>query len=180
MQEIWKSVVGYEDLYEVSDLGRVRRTRAYNSSKKEPLKPVFDGKHYLRVSLSSANKARAFNIHRLVANAFIGIGDGMVVNHINGDKLDNRLANLEVVSIQQNEAHKWDVLKNGHSPNKKLSYEQVLAIRSAKASGLSLSEIAKTFGTCKSNVSAIVRGQTWTDRSVAVHLAARAALPRPA
>jgi hypothetical protein len=161
MKEIWKPVVGYESLYAVSDQGRVKRVKLYLNSKKEPLTPVFDGKHYLRVSLSKNNKAKGFSIHRIVADAFIGIPTGMVVNHLNGDKFDNRLENLEVCTFVENERHKWDVLKTGGRGKAKLTWEQVADIRAMRGSGMSLSKIASQFNIGKANVSFIVNNKTW-------------------
>ncbi|CAB4153010.1 NUMOD4 [uncultured Caudovirales phage] len=94
--EIWNPVKDYEGLYEVSSLGRVISVR-----KNKILKPILNGK-YFKVSLSRTHKIR---IHQLVANVFLGhntCGMKLVVDHINGDCLDNRLSNIQVVTQREN------------------------------------------------------------------------------
>lgn len=102
--EIWKSVVGYEGRYEVSDLGRVRSLdRVVNGApgKGTYLKPgvvLRPGAHrqgYRLVSLHDGASRRTYKVHRLVALAFLGPApDGMEVCHNNSDPADNRAANL--------------------------------------------------------------------------------------
>lgn len=88
MEEYWKPVEGYEGLYEVSDLGRVR-------SKRGILSPAIDPNGYLRVSLSNDGKQKTFKVHRLVATAFVpNMFNLEQVNHINENKTDNRAENL--------------------------------------------------------------------------------------
>ena len=85
--EIWKPVLDYIGLYEVSNLGRVRSLKF---NKFRILKPFKTKKGYLHVDLCKDGKRKAFNIHRLVWETFNGkIPDGMQVNHINEDKTDN-------------------------------------------------------------------------------------------
>lgn len=160
MGEKWNPVTGYEGLYAVSDKGHVIRTNKYRNSTGRPLRPsVVSGYH--RVTLSKENTRKAMLVHRLVADAFIGITSGFDVNHLNGDRLDNRLENLEVVTRRDNERHKWATLKTGALNNIKLCADEVLEIRRLYASGQSLSSLAKRFGVGKSNISAIVNRHTW-------------------
>lgn len=100
--ERWKAVVGYEGLYEVSDFGNVRSLKY---GKVRVLKPgVMKG--YYRVHLCKNGKRKSFLVHRLVVIMFIGdIPKGMVVNHINENKFDNRLENLEIVTVKENNNH---------------------------------------------------------------------------
>lgn len=156
-QEIWKPVIGYESLYAVSSFGRVKRTTLYNNSTNKPLRPLW-GDHYDHVCLSKNGKQRSRTIHRLVAEAFIGIPNGLVVNHIDGNKLNNRLSNLEVISRSENEIHKRDVLKRG---NLKLDWGRVTQIRELRSNGQTLKSLAIQFGVTKANVSAIVKFRSW-------------------
>lgn len=97
MKETWKPVPGYEGLYEVSDLGNVRGRR--NSI----LKPRKTKKGYLIVALCKDRKPTDYYIHRLVYNAFNGeISTELEVNHINRDRADNRLINLNLMSHNEN------------------------------------------------------------------------------
>jgi hypothetical protein len=102
--EIWKEVPGYEDLYEVSSLGRVK-SLSNNGDKKEKIRVLrLDIHGYLSINLSN-KKIKRYKVHQLVAMAFLGhtpCGNKLVVDHINGIKTDNRLENLQIVTIRYN------------------------------------------------------------------------------
>lgn len=105
IKETWKAVVGYEGLYEVSDLGNVRSLNYYRSGKVKELKPAIC-RGYYHVQLCKDRKKKHYYVHKLVATSFIGpIPKGMVVNHLNENKLDNRLENLEICTVTQNNNH---------------------------------------------------------------------------
>lgn len=110
-EELWKTIKGYEGLYEVSDQGRVKsinRKRTdcrgrVQSFKETILKPeiVFDG--YQRVCLCIKGKKKHFRVATLVFEAFNGpIPESKELDHINGERTDNRLENLRVVSHLEN------------------------------------------------------------------------------
>ena len=111
--EIWKNIKGYEGLYQVSNMGRVksleRKVRHWRGGeriqKERILKPVVtDG--YLRVGLSVDGKLKMLRVHRLVCEAFHENPDNKPqVNHINEDKVDNRACNLEWCTCKQNVNH---------------------------------------------------------------------------
>lgn len=115
--EIWKSVPGYEGLYEVSNLGNAKsldRTIIYKDGRVAPkkgriLKPTFNKSiKYLYVSLSKEGKVRKFLMHQLVAMGFLGhtrCNYKRVINHLNENQLDNRVENLEVTSQRRNVLH---------------------------------------------------------------------------
>lgn len=100
MEEIWKPVLEYISLYEVSNLGRVRSLKF---GKVVILKPFKTKKGYLCVCLCKNGNVKWFRVHRLVWEAFNGaIPEGMHVNHINEDKTDNRLENLNLMTPKDN------------------------------------------------------------------------------
>ena len=110
-QEIWKPVVGYEGLYEVSNLGNVRSvTRTvwqlykYNTLKGKPMKLSFDKYGYLGCTLSKNGEQSHGMVHRMVAEAFLECEDPSkyCVDHINTVRTDNRVVNLRFVSIKEN------------------------------------------------------------------------------
>ena len=101
--EIWKDVIGYEGYYQVSNLGRVKRV----NGKKEHILNGGLGT-YIGVSLCIDGKVKQYGVHRLVAQAFIPNPENKPqVNHINGDKYDNRVENLEWTSASENSLHAW-------------------------------------------------------------------------
>lgn len=90
--EIWKGIKGYEGLYEVSNLGRVK-------SKRKILKPI--NGEYLKVALSKDGVQKTLYIHRLVAQTFIGESK-LQVNHKDENKHNNDINNLEFVTHKEN------------------------------------------------------------------------------
>lgn len=96
-EEIWKDVVGYEGLYQVSNLGRVKSLGHDLWHKGRIIKPHLDGKgHYLLVGLHKDLKTKKRNIHRLVAEAFLPNPLGLPqVNHKDERKTNNMATNLE-------------------------------------------------------------------------------------
>lgn len=115
--EVWKDVPGYEGRYQVSDFGRVkslpkRRGRGKGYLYAEAfLAPSIHHHGYAQVHLRKNGKGKSIFVHRLVASAFISNSEGKEqINHINGDKTDNRLENLEWCTNGENQLHKYRVL----------------------------------------------------------------------
>ena len=103
MNEIWKDIDGYEGLYQVSNLGRVKSLNYLHTGKERNLKPGTDGSGYRFVGLYKNGKTRLFYIHRLVAKAFIPNPDGKLeVNHKDENKTNNCVDNLEWMTRQEN------------------------------------------------------------------------------
>ena len=104
MQEIWKSIPNYEGKYEVSNLGHVR---SYKQDRKNPrlLKPHYQG-GYPRINLYKKCELKHYFVHVLVAQTFIPNPDNKPeINHIDGDKTNNTVANLEWVTPSENINH---------------------------------------------------------------------------
>lgn len=111
MKKIWKSIDGFEGLYEVSNFGVVRNMKNGYMKKGCP-----NEKGYLRVFLRKNKKDYTRYLHRLVAQAFIPNPDNKpTVNHKNGNKLDNRVVNLEWATHKEQTFHalKMGLIKKG-------------------------------------------------------------------
>lgn len=100
--EFWKDIEGYEGLYQVSNIGQVKSLISNKILKPAPTK---DG--YLTVILCKNGKKKHFRVHRLVAAAFLPNEDELPeVDHINGDRADNRVCNLQWISNIENNRKK--------------------------------------------------------------------------
>lgn len=99
--EIWKDIKGYEGLYKISNYGRI-----YSYYSKKLLKTTLCNGGYLRGHLYKNTKVKAFLVHRLVAKAFIPNPENKPeVNHIDGNKKNNNVENLEWVTSKENMEH---------------------------------------------------------------------------
>jgi hypothetical protein len=117
MKEIWKDIPGYETLYQASNLGRIRsmehlvfRTnkpmiipKKYWSYKGHNLKLNTDSEGYIRCTLSKSGKTRRYLVHRIIAMTFIPNPQSLPqINHIDEDKHNNRIENLEWCTANYN------------------------------------------------------------------------------
>ena len=160
--EIWKAVVGYEGMYEVSDLGRVRNRRGR-------ILRLHENTHgYLSVGIYSlgGSARRTRMIHTLVLEAFVGPRpDNMEACHGTGGRHDNSLGNLRWGTKVENMADKH---RDGTMPfgeingNARLTTKEVLEIRNLAGEGRSFRSLAQQYEVTKRTISLVVRRKTWT------------------
>lgn len=113
-EEKWKDVPGYDGIYQVSSLGRIRSYANFGHKRRRtPIikKQSLSKFGYPCVFLKKHQKTKMFYVHVLVARAFIPNLEGKPqVNHKSGVKTDNRVENLEWVTMSENIRHRIDVL----------------------------------------------------------------------
>lgn len=169
-EEIWKPILGYEDYYEVSNLGRVKRikygqgVRPYNI-----LTLQMNTTKYLQIFLTVNGKSKSHKVHKLVAEAFLGPRpSGLDINHRNGIRTDNRIENLEYVTRSENERHAYDVLgkkcASGEAAgNTRYTEKDVKNIRRRYLQGEKKSDLAREYGMSHNNITSIIIRRTWKD-----------------
>lgn len=144
--------------YSVSNFGNVR-----NDKTNRILKPNLNNR-YLKVSLGC--KEKTASIHRLVAFAFIdNIENSPCVNHIDGNKLNNHVNNLEWCTVKQNAIHRHHVLNSGIGENHylaKLKNTTVIDIVKAVKDGQNIKDVAIKFNTSVNVVRDVLRGKSWS------------------
>lgn len=177
MEETWAQIKGFEGIYEVSTLGRVRsldrpqrvRGNGISTQKGAILKQWKQG-NYMYCDLRKLGIKQKARIHVVVLETFNCLRpDGMVACHNNGDSTDNRLCNLRWGTHKENSKDK--ILHGTHRYGElcgksKLTEAQAIAILKSTKSNR---EIAKDFGVCIATVSHIKTGRNWP------HLQARSA-----
>lgn len=173
---------GYTGSIEVSDFGNVRRSEMtytkrvtrhgvdFGSTTSTKPARILTGEvksHGYRTTSIHINKKRVRLLtHRLVARAFVaGYAPHLSVNHINGNKLDNRAENLEWVTLSENTSKQWQTglvnLRGDANPNRIVSSDQVIEIRRRYAAGEQAMALAREFGLKRDTIYAITSRQRW-------------------
>ena len=112
MNEIWKDVVGYEGLYKVSNLGNVYSFKRNRLLSPYVPAPGFNLKYHARVTLYKNGEKRIIFVHRLVADAFIPNPNSCtIVNHKDGNKMNNCVDNFEWCTQKENVDHYYAVIR---------------------------------------------------------------------
>ena len=175
MRIIWKDIAGYEGLYQISNIGTV-----YSVRYKRFRKPKTDKCGYEVVGLCKDGKTRWFSIHRLVASALIPNPCGFPeVNHIDGNKQNNWVDNLEWCDHSANILHAYKTglmtysiqnkqkrLHNLIMANAKLSKEIAQRIRSEYKEGVrgyGCKSLAKKYGVCDKTIRDIIKNRAWQE-----------------
>lgn len=180
MTEIWKDVIGYEGLYQISNLGniksldRVLKNRWGNYIRKGAVMALNMCNRYAAINLFVNWKFKHCKIHRLVAIAFIPNHENKPeVNHINGNRYDNRAENLEWVTTSENELHAYRTglkksMYGDKNPAARLSYKKVDEIKKKYSSEkISMSKLAEQYGVSKSTIFNALSNNFWNKQKAA-------------
>lgn len=173
MNEEWRDIVGYEGLYQVSNLGRIKNIRTPVCSDrgndlteiclvKPSLQKLKRNYFRYRVNLWKENKPKTFKVHRLVATAFIlNPLNKPQVNHIDNNPLNNNVKNLEWCTILENMEHskkqgRMNVgRKNGMNKFSEQTIQQILLSKENK------SLLSKKYNISISYINSLKRGTNW-------------------
>lgn len=180
-EEPWRAIPGYEGLYEVSSKGRIRRVHPPNHHHKEMLyvvlEPVINHMGYYRITLSKDNVRINYSIHRLVALAFIENPECKpFINHIDGNKVNNSIENLEWCTAAENNRHAFrtglnkyhpeflPLLRGEDNPKHILTEDDVREIRVLLENGkYTQLEIGEMYGVSNFAICDIKRGRSWKE-----------------
>lgn len=175
-----KEILGFEGRYAVTKDGRVwayPRTRSYDASSIRRdctkhyagrwLKDSINKYGYKQLTLWKDGKGYAYRIHKLVAESYLTkLSDKLVVNHKDGNKLNNNVANLEWVTHAENTQHAFKlglmVARRGEDNNmSRFKENDIKEMRDMYESGINRSQIAKKYRTSKTHVNKIVKRIIW-------------------
>jgi hypothetical protein len=176
--EVWRPVVGWKNIYDVSNLGRIRRVlAAHGTHAGRVLKPWPATGGYLYVILQHRGRKAEIAVHRIVAASFLGRCPlRFDVNHKDGNRANPQLDNLEYLSRGDNHRHAYRILKrtvvsrtgetNGNS---KLTQEQVAEIRRRYVRGkISQQSLAAEFQVNQTMIGFIIRRVNWAPKKLSI------------
>ena len=160
MKELWHDIIGFDGFYQVSNLGRIK------NKKGKILKPYLQN-GYLRVGLYKDKKIKSIYIHRLVATAFIPkIKDKNIINHKDGNKLNNNVQNLEWCNYSENNQHAYKYklkiakpLFGDKSPHHKLTNKDIQYIRANW--DYNTKDLANKFNITTTHIRRIIKNECW-------------------
>lgn len=165
--EEWKEINGHEGDYKISNTGKV-----YSYKSNKILKLIKCSSGYYRVTLCKKGTYSTCHIHRLVAEMFIGKRTSnsrshCQVNHIDGDKLNNNIENLEYCTARENRVHANQLGLTSKKPDgafnpSKLTVEQVKDIKKRLAANELQKDIAKIYNVRPPSIHSIKKGRTWS------------------
>lgn len=166
MIEEWKDIEGFDGYYQVSNLGSVKNKHGLIMKQAT----ARNGYKHLMLKYGKPESPNRL-VHRLVAQAFLpNKKNKSDVNHINSNRRDNRVCNLEWVTRSENILHSYNknnkktnsiAIRGGNNPNALLTIDKVREIKKRIASGESLKVLSKDFDCSYSNIKNIKSGKCW-------------------
>ena len=166
--EIWRPVPGYEGIYEVSNLGRVKgvdRIVRHNCGgdkfvSGKILSPLKLRNGYYQIALWSKGHRKVMLLHKIVLLAFKGeCPQGLETMHLNSDRADNRLSNLLYGTHSENTI---ETIRLGRNGKQRLNPSKVIAIRDRLQKGEKVKSIAKIYEVSERAISQIKNGHTYS------------------
>lgn len=176
MKEIWKPIKDWEDYYAISNRGRLKSfEREYylggsKRIKKERIATAKTiGKRYVKYTLYLNKISKTISVHRLVAEAFIDNPLNLpYINHINGNKIDNRVENLEWCTPRDNVKHAYRIgLSKQDGENHatlKLNWEKVRQIRKLHSQGVNKHQLGERFSVHSGHINNIIANLYWKEK----------------
>jgi len=176
--ETWLDIPGYKNYYQVSDRGHIKSLSRWEKGlrtkriQEKILKSIVSTKGYLQVGLYKNNSMTIYQVHRLVLLTFQGdCPEGLQVNHIDGNRKNNNLENLEYVTPSENLLHSFNILGRkgfgigscGESHgSSKLTDQEVKKIRSKYSKEtVTRRELAGKYGVSVSTITQIISRKLW-------------------
>lgn len=161
-EEIWKDIPGYEGRYKVSSLGRIKSLKRmvnFAGHEREVEEKIREGvksrNGYWRITLSKDYKNKTYTIHSIVAKAFIPNPENLpCINHINSDKDDNSVANLEWISHKNNTRHYYLNTAKNITPK-----EKVVELFELFKRGYNINEVSRISGITKTTIHGYLYGE---------------------
>lgn len=171
MKEIWKDITGYEEAYKISNYGNV-----YSKHVNRILSPETNNNGYVYIRLWKNNKRKTFVIHRLVGKYFLHNPNNFPeLNHIDGNKLNNKVDNLEWCDRSFNIKHSYDnnlreLPKGEINGNSKLKEHEVIKILKLLNNGSSVKQLSKIYKVSWECINNIKLNKSWKhiDRNIKI------------
>lgn len=169
--EEWRKAVGFSEKYWVSNMGRIFTASAHNKPNNPAImKPARSGAGRRDDYLKTIMDGKTIRVHRVVAATWIpNPEDKPIVNHINGNKLDNRAENLEWCTSSENQLHAYRTglevpLRGNDNPKSKLTEDQVRKFKWEWKHDRKMTrkQYAQAFGVSEAALKDIVRGRSWS------------------
>lgn len=162
MEEVWKPLEIYNGEYAVSSHGRVMSLK---NGVERIFKPSVGSAGYPQVTITFGKNRKSRAVHRLVAIAFDMIQDGLEINHIDGNKCNNNLNNLELCTRAYNMKHAYKIglssRKGVINPLVKINMEIANEIRREVSSGKTYAAVSRKYKISQTQVSRIINNERW-------------------